>query len=65
MYDKHPLASRDTIPSNQELVEYQATKGWLEYTTTQLARAGQNIEPMTQSGKVNYVRMLDQIIITY
>ena len=37
------------------LVEYQATKGWSEYMTTQLARAGQNIQPMTQSGKVNYV----------
>ena len=22
VYDEHPLASRDTIPSNQELVEY-------------------------------------------
>ena len=37
------------------LVEYQATKGWSEYTTTHLARAGQNMQPMTQSGKVNYV----------
>ena len=36
------------------LVEYQATKGWSEYTKTQLARAGQNIQPMTKSGKVNY-----------
>ena len=37
------------------LVEYQATKGWSEYTMTQLARAGQNIQLMTQSGKVKYV----------
>ena len=43
VYDGHPFASRDTIPSNQELVEYQATKSWLEYTTTQQARAGRNI----------------------
>ena len=55
VYDKHPLASRDTIPSNQDLVEYRATKSWLEYTTTQQVRAGQNIQPMTKSGKVNYV----------
>ena len=53
VYDKHPLASQDTIPSNQELVEYQATKSWSEYTTTQRARAGWNIQPMTQLGKVN------------
>ena len=33
----------------------QATKGWSEYTTTHLARAGQNIQPKTQSRKFNYV----------
>ena len=55
VYDEHSLASPDTITSNQELVEYQAAKGWSEYTTTQQASAGQNIQPMTQSGKVNYV----------
>ena len=51
VYDKHPLACRDTIPSNQELVEYQAAKSWLEYSMTQQARTGQNIQPMAQSGK--------------
>ena len=46
---KHPNAGR--IPSNQMLFEYQATKSWSEYTTAQQARAGQNIQPMTQSEK--------------
>ena len=54
VYDEHPLARLNTILSNQELVEYRATKSWLEYTMTQQARAGQNIQPMTKSGKVNY-----------
>ena len=50
---EQPNAGR--IPSNQMLVEYRATKSWSEYTTTQLVRAGQNIQPMTQSGKVNSI----------
>ena len=55
VYDEHPLASQDTVSSNQELVKYQATKSWSEYKTTQQVRACRNIQPMTQSGKVNYV----------
>ena len=55
VYDEHPLARLNTILSNQELVEYRATKSWLEYTTTQKVRAGWNIQQMTKLGKVNYV----------
>ena len=35
VYDEHPLASQDTIPSNQELVGIQndsASKSWSKYT---------------------------------
>ena len=46
VYDEHSLASRDTITSNQELVEYQAAKSWSEFTTTQQVSAGQNIQRM-------------------
>ena len=43
VYDEHLLASRE--------IQYRATKSWLEYTTTQQARAGRNIQPMTKSEK--------------
>ena len=56
VYDEHRLASQDTILSNQELVEYRATKSWSEYTMTQQARAGRNLQPMTKLGKVNYLQ---------
>ena len=41
VYDEHPLASQDTLPSNQELAEYRATKCWLN---TEQTRAGQNTQ---------------------
>ena len=51
VYDNTEQPNAGQILSNQMLVKYSATKSWSEYTMTQLARAGQNIQPMTQSGE--------------
>ena len=44
VYDEHPLASWG--------IQYRATKSCSEYTMTQQARAGRNIQPMTKSEKL-------------
>ena len=51
VYDKHPLASRE--------IQYRATKSWSEYTTTQQARTGRNIQPLTKSEKLLFLKQND------